>query len=145
VALLFLRFSRVRADLLAGRNVVARWHVTAEQLAAFAGTAIDRDRADKRGALLLIAGLVVVIFGAFAVFDPEVAPMMLGIAALVLVAVGVAYLISGRVARGQLRYRSGDVIVGRDGLLVNDALHVWGIPLSWLAGTRLEPGIMTVT
>ena len=35
VALLFWRFAQVRADLLAGRRVVGRWRVGAEDFAAF--------------------------------------------------------------------------------------------------------------
>ena len=145
VALLFWRFAQVRADLLAGRRVVGRWQVGAGDFAAFAGPAAAHERDDKRGALLLIAGFVVVISGGFALFDAEAAPIMLTVAALVIVLMALAYLLSGRVMRRHLAFRSGEVIVGRDGLLVNDVLHVWGVPLSWLAGTRLAPGLMTVS
>jgi uncharacterized membrane protein HdeD (DUF308 family) len=114
-------------------------------LKLFAPAALDRDRTDKRGALVLITAMLAVIFGAFALFDPEVAPAMLSIGAVVLLLVGGAYLLSGRIARRHLSFRSGEVIVGRDGLLVNGVLHVWSVPLSWLVGATLDPGAMTVT
>jgi hypothetical protein len=148
VALLFQRYQRVKADLLAGRNVIARWRASTAEFAAFATVADARDRADKRGALFLVFGFVVVIFGAFAIFDPEAAPFMLAIAALLMAAIVLAFLCGNRVRKKQLEPRSGEIIVGTDGLLVNEVLHVWRTPLSWFSGTRIElgpPALMTVT
>lgn len=145
VAMLFRRFARVRDDLQAGRNVVGRWTVSAADFKTFAGVALKHDREDKWGVLLLITGFVVVIFGAFAIFDPEVAAPMLTIGALVIIVMGIAFLWSGRIMRKQLGFRTGEVIVGRDGLLVNGALHVWGVPMSWLANAARDERVMTVT
>ncbi len=144
-ALLFWRYTQVKVDLLAGRNVVGRWVVDPAVFRKFADVVDASDAADKRGALLLVLGFIVVIFGAFAVFDPEAASFMVGMAAVVATLIVVAYLWGGRVRRVQLTPRSGTVIVGRDGLLVNDVLHVWRTPLSRLTGVRLESGILTVT
>lgn len=140
VALLFRRFHRVRTDLLEGRNVIARWTVDPQSFRAFATVADERDRQDKQGALLMVLGFIVVIFGAFAVFDREAAPAMLSVAAAVGVAVVLAFLFGNRVRRKQLKPRSGDIIVGTDGVLVNGVLHVWGVFLTWLRGATLEPG-----
>ncbi len=148
VALLFRRYWRVKSDLLAGRNVIARWVVDPESFKSFAVVADSRDRADKRGALMLMFFFIAVIFGGFILFDPEVAVPMLAVAgALALVLTG-AYLWSNRIRRKQLEPTSREVIVGNDGLLVNDVLHVWGVFMSWLAGVELERGqrpILTIT
>lgn len=140
VALLFRRFATVRSDLLAGRNVVARWSVDAEVYTAFAARAIAADRADKRGALLAVLFFVAVIFGLFALFDPEAAPAMLGMAVVVGLLMVAAYLLGGRVMRRQLEPASREVIVGTDGLLVNGVLHVWSAFLTWLADASLTAG-----
>lgn len=140
VALLFARLVRVKADLLAGRNVIARWSVDPQSFRVFAVVAEKREREEKRGALFLVLFFVVVIFGAFALFDLEAAPFMLSIAAAVAVAVVLAFLFGNRVRRKQLEPRSGEIIVGTDGVLVNGVLHVWHAFLTWLRGASLEPG-----
>ncbi len=140
VALLLRRFARVRADLLSGRNVIARWTVAEAEFEVFAARAVAADRDDKRGALALVVGLVVLIFGAFALFDPEVAPAMLGMAGLVALLMAAAYFLGGWVMRRQLQSASREVIVGTDGLMLNGVLHVWSAVLTWLAGVDLDPG-----
>jgi hypothetical protein len=148
VALLFRRYAAVKSDLMAGRHTIARWTADPASFRSFAAVADARDEGDKRMMLLVVFGFIVVIFGAFAVFDPEVAPFMLTVAAGLMAVMVVAFLLGGRVRRKQLEPRSREMIVGRDGLLVNDVLHVWRTPLSWLVGTRIEPGpptVLTVT
>jgi hypothetical protein len=62
------------------------------------------------------------------------------VAAAVALAVVLAFLFGNRVRRKQLEPRSGDIIVGTDGVLVNGVLHVWSAFLTWLRGATLEPG-----
>jgi hypothetical protein len=148
VSLLFRRYASVRADLLAGRDVLARWTVDPSEFSEFSPVAEARDRADKRGALTLILGLMVLIFGAFGIYDPEAAPMMFAIGGGFAVIIVLAFLWSNRIRRKHLAFRTGEVIVGRRGLLVNGVLHVWGGFLSWLSGATLEkgpPAILTIT
>jgi hypothetical protein len=140
VALLFLRFWQVRADLLANRYVVARWTVEPGQFRAFGEIASARDRAEKRWALLVMLGFIVLIFGAFALFDPEVAPAMLAMGVALALLMAIAFLLGQRVQRRQLRPRSREVIVGTRGVMVNDVLHVWSVPLSWLSDVSADPG-----
>ena len=92
VAALFLRFHHVRTELLQGRRVVARWRVDAATFKAFAPRALDSDRSEKRQALAAVAAFVVVIFGAFALFDREAAPYMLSMAAVVILAMALSSL-----------------------------------------------------
>ncbi|MHB1101400.1 MAG: hypothetical protein ACYC0C_01190 [Devosia sp.] len=148
VALLFHRFWRVRSDLLSGRNVIARWTADRDAFEAFAGVAEARDRAEKRGALMLMFFFITVIFGGFALFNPEVALPMLTMAALLALLLTGAYFMGNRIRRRQLEPASGEIIVGTEGLLVNDVLHVWGVFLAWLSDVELEPGtnpVLTIT
>lgn len=138
VAGLFLRFHHVRAELLSGRRLVGRWRVDAATFAHFAPKALEADRQDKRQALAAVAFFVIAIFGAFALFDREAAPAMLGFAAATLALMAAAYLFGQRVMRRQLEYRGGEAIVGERGLMFNGVLHVWGAPLSWLTGARVS-------
>ena len=123
--LIFRSYARVKADLLAGRGVVARWHADRDSFAAVGLISEAVERTEKSGALLLIFFFVVVIFGAFALFDPRAAPIMLAVGGAVVVATFIAFVIGNRVRRKQLEFRNGDIIVGPDGLIVNDVLHVW--------------------
>lgn len=136
-AWIFMRFGQARADLLAGRDVLARWRVEAAQLAAFAPRALADEAADKRGALITIWVFLALIFGGFALADPEAAPAMLSAAAGVGVAVGLAYLIGRRVARRQLDFHGGEAIIGARGLMFNGVLHAWAVPLTRLNGARI--------
>jgi hypothetical protein len=124
--LIFRSYARVKTDLLAGRGVIARWHADRDSFAAVGLISEAADRAEKRGALLLIFFFVAVIFGAFALFDPEAAPFMLAVGGAVVVMTTIAFVIGNRVRRKQLEFRNGDIIIGPDGLIVNDVLHMWG-------------------
>jgi hypothetical protein len=138
VAGLFLRFHHVRAELLAGRRVVARWRVDEKTFRAFAPVALDSDRQEKRQALMAVAFFVVAIFGAFALFDHETAVPMLSMAGGVILVMALAFVLGQRVMAAQLVYRGGEAIVGERGLLFNGVLHVWGAPLSWLTGAAVS-------
>jgi hypothetical protein len=138
VALLFRRYARVKADLVAGRSVIARWTIDPGAFKAVSRAAAARDLAEKRGALMLILALVAIMFGAVALFDPDTAPFMLATAAVVIAVVTAAFWLGNRIQRSHRELRSGEMIVGRDGLLANDVLHVWRTPLSWLADVKLE-------
>jgi hypothetical protein len=148
VALLFYRYARVKADLLAGRNVIARWKVDPTSFKSFSAVAEARERTEKRGALYLVAFFVVAIFGAIALIDPEVAPLMSLSGAALMAIVTLAFWYGNRVRRSHSRMRSGEIVVGTEGLLVNDVLHVWSILLSWLVSAETEKGpppILTIT
>jgi hypothetical protein len=80
VALLFRSYGRVKADLLAGRNVLARWTVDPATFKTVGAAAEERERGEKRGALYLIFFFVAVIFGGFVLYDPASAPFLLSVA-----------------------------------------------------------------
>ena len=148
VALLFYRYARVKADLLAGRNVIARWTVDPASFKKFSPVAAARHLAEKRGALYLIFVFVFVIFGAIALMDPEVALPMLAAGVALALIVTIAFWFGNRIRKRHLQMRSGEIIVGTEGVLVNDVLHVWSAFLSWLVGAEIEKGpppILTIT
>jgi hypothetical protein len=148
VALLFARYLRVKQDLLAGRKVIARWQADPVSFRAFAGVADARDDSDKRSVLLLVLGFIVVIFCGFALADKSAAPAMLSTGAVLSLVMVLSYALGRGIRRKQLEAHSLEVIVGFDGLLVNDVLHVWRTPVSWFVSCRIEPGppgLMTMT
>lgn len=136
-AWLFGRYAQIREDLLAGRCVVATWIVDARTFERFAPGALADDRREKRQALIAVWVLIAVVFGAFGLYDPEAALPMASIGAAVAALLGGAMAYGGRVARAHWRFRTGRVILGTDGLLFNDVLHVWGLPGSRLVGASL--------
>lgn len=148
VSFLFRRYARVKADLIAGRDVLARWTIDPKEFAAFGLRADARDNAEKRGALFFLLVLLAFVFGAFAIYDIEAAPMMLSFGGGVAFLIVLAYLWSNRIRRKHLTFRTGEVMVGRRGLIVNGVLHVWGGFLSWLSAASLEDGkhpMLTIT
>jgi len=148
VALLFYRYASVKADLLAGRNVIARWKVDPAGFTSFSAVAEARDRAEKRGALYLMFFFIALIFGAIALLDREAAAAMLTAGAALALLVTIAFWLSNRVRKSHLQMRSGEIVVGTQGLLVNDVLHVWSAFLSWLVDAEVEKGpppILTIT
>jgi hypothetical protein len=140
VALLFRQLAAVRADLLAGRNVIARWRVEPSLFEAHGKKELARDEDEKRFALFFILALIAASFGAIALFDPRAASGMAAIGTGVCVIILAAWWLGGRATRERFKLRSGEVIVGERGLLVNDVLHVWGTYLSWLSRVEIEKG-----
>ena len=140
VTFLFHQYAAVRADLLAGHNVIARWHVDPKLFPAFSTAEASRDLGEKRSALNLILIFMFLIFGAFALFDPEAAGGMFAIGGIAALAILIAFWLGNGVARKHAQLRSGAIIVGKRGLLANDVLHVWGTFLSWLTEVSLHPG-----
>jgi hypothetical protein len=135
-ALLFYRYLSVKADLLAGRNVIARWTVNPACVEEFSRIAGARARAEKRRALYVMLLLSVLLFGAMALIHPEVAlPILVAVALALLL---LALEVGDRKTRFQTS--SAKTVVGTEGVLVNDALHVWNTPLSWLVGAEIEKG-----
>lgn len=140
VAFLFYQYAVVRADLLAGRDVIARWHVDPTLFSAFGKAEISRDLNEKRSALFLILAMLVFVFGAFALFDPKAAFGMFAFGGIAVLAILIAFWLGNRATRKRMHLRSGEVIVGKRGLLVNDVLHVWGSFLSRFSGAVLNQG-----
>jgi hypothetical protein len=140
VALLFRSYGRVKADLLAGRNVLARWTVDPATFKTVGAAAEERERGEKRGALYLIFFFVAVIFGGFVLYDPASAPFLLSVAALLVAAVSIAFWLGNRTRRQHLEFQSDDIIVGKEGLLVNGVLHVWSAAMASLSGAKFSAG-----
>lgn len=133
VAMLFRRFERVRSDLVEGRDVTAAWRVGPEDWRAFAEHAGEATRADHRATLSIILASAVVICGVLAAINPRDAAIFLWIG-LGVAAIGCfGWLLGRRTMRDHLTFRTGEVILGPRGMLVNGVLHVWGYP-----GARLE-------
>ena len=135
--LMLRRFAQVRGDLLEGRDLIARWSVDEKAFLAFAPKAVADDADQKRLALMLVFGFVAVIFGGVAVYDPDVAVPMLAAAAALCLVVTLAWAIGARVTARHWRWRGGEALIGRRGLMFNGVLHVWAAPLSWLESARL--------
>jgi len=136
VALLFRSFARIKADLAAGRGIVARWVVDRDTWTAFAAPAEEMQRGDKLALLGLIWGFVVIICGGLALAVPRDWHIFAWIGAGIGSIATLAFLAGTRVDRAQLEYRTGEVIIGRSGLLFNGILHVWDTWLSWLEDAR---------
>jgi hypothetical protein len=140
VALLFQQLAAVRADLLAGRNVIARWRVEPALFETHSKKELARDEDEKRSALFLILGLIIASFGAISLFDPRAAGGMAAIGTGVCVIILAAYWLGGRAARERFELRTGEIIVGERGLVINGVLHVWGTYASWLSRVEIETG-----
>lgn len=146
VSQLFRGYAKVRRDLEAGENVLARWTVDAQTWRRFAGPAHELESADKRGVLMLLYVFIAVICGGLALALPRDAHIFgwiaLGLAAIVTI----AFLVGLRVYERQLVFRDGKVVIGRGGLMFNGILHVWDNWLSWLEGAEVvaDPAPMLV-
>jgi hypothetical protein len=92
--------------------------------------------------------LIAVVFGVIALLDPENAPAMVAVGTGMALVLTIAFWLGSRIRKHQFEMRSGEIIVGTGGLLVNGVLHVWSAFLSWLAGAEIEKGpppILTIT
>ena len=144
VALPFSRCHCGKRHPMENLSVSARWHVDAGMFTRFTVIADAGDESGKRGALPLIAGLVVIALGAFVVADLDVLVPTTTLSATLMWSFFVGHFLGGRVRCQQAEPRSGKVIVGWDSLPVNDVLNVWGTPPSFLFETRLGAGTPAV-
>jgi hypothetical protein len=140
VAWLFGRLASVRADLFAGRGVIARWRVESLTFKARARQDYTREASEKRALLFFILFLIAASFGGIALFDPRAAKGMAIIGTGVCLVIVAAFFLGNWASRERFEFRSGEVVVGERGLLINDVLHVWGTPFSWLACVKIEEG-----
>jgi hypothetical protein len=138
VAALFQRFATVKAELAQGLRVLGRWSVDRATFATVAPAALAADDADKRGVLRVILAFVAVIFGAVALIDPDVALVMMAVAAGLAAIVGLAFWLGRRTMRRHWVWRGGEAVVGERGLVFNGVLHVWDAPLTQLRGARVS-------
>lgn len=147
IALLFYRYLRVKADLLAGRNVIARWTADPASLEEFSSVTEAYERAEKRRALYVTFFFIVLLF-AVALLDPEVAvPILLAAAALAMVMM-IASWFGNRIRKSQSQMPLSEIIIGTEGLFVDDVLHVWSTFVSWLVAAEIEKGpppVLTIT
>ena len=137
VSLLFSGYVRIKSDLAAGRNVLARWHVDRGTWRQFAGPADAMNRSEKTSLLLMLYAFIAVICGGLALAIPKDWHIFGWIALGMAAVVTVAFLLGNRVYERQLVYRTGEIIIGRDGMSVDGVLHVWGNWLSWLEGAEV--------
>jgi hypothetical protein len=144
-ALVFRRLASIKAELLAGRRVIARWRVSRKGFDRFSSRARVRDTIEKRQALFVVLGFLFVIFGGFALYDRDAAPMMSGFAVVIAISIFLAYLLGQRAMAEHLKFRTGEMIVGERGLLCDGVLHAWDIPLSRLADASLGRDSLEVT
>lgn len=136
VALMFRRFARVR-ESLRRREPLARWRVDPADWRVFARAVAPIVAGDRRVTLGLILFFAVTIPAAMALFGMD--PAILFWIALGVAGVGlVGYGLGRRHAAAAYRYRDGAVALGRDGIEVNGAWHVWGVAGSRLVSADLE-------
>lgn len=132
------RFRRVRGALLAGRDVLARWHVDAAEWQRFRAATEPETETGRRSTALAIAAFAVIVTAGIALVVQKDFGILAAIAAGI-ACIGLAgWALGRRIERAQLAYRDGEVIVGRGALLCNGVLHVWQIIGSQLCSATLD-------
>jgi len=133
VVFLYRSRNRHRRDLVAGRDLLARWTYTAAEWHAFAPGETRRLAADKGLLLKIMGGIMLVAIVIMALFDRGVAVFLGGIL------VG-TWLLCWAIVRVQIRRQSKleqapppEVRISAHALLLGDQLHLWS---GW--GNRLE-------
>jgi uncharacterized membrane protein len=137
VSLLFRRYVRVRNELVSGRGALARWQVGPDIWDAFAGNAEQDIRAGHKAILITILVFDVLVCAVLAALHPDDAVVFVWIALGIAAIGGFGWLIGRRTSAAHLAYRTGEVIIGERGMIVNGVLHVWDMFGSQLDGIEL--------
>lgn len=135
VAVVFLRFARIRAALIE-KQALARWRVSEKEWRDFAADVAPEAEADRRAIFLTIVAFGIAIPAIMALLGGD--PAILSGIALMIIAIAAAGLALGRrMGADQARYRSGLVALGARGLLVNDMFHSWDLLGSKLVSAEI--------
>lgn len=136
-----LRARRMNA-LLSGKNLLAHWVYSTEQLRDQAERDFRQTKQRNRMLFLIVAGwmvLLVVLFVAYGLWqgEGENMPLFVGIMAGVLLVVGAFAWGMPYILRRRAMRSSGEAYIATNALFLNGTLHTWGMPLAGMDGVEL--------
>ena len=134
----FLHRLRVYRDLFLEDRLLAHWRYSEREWRAFAGAELANEKSVKKMLVLITAGFALLFCGLMAVFHPQLAFLMIGVALAIIALMTVAAALSIRISRRRNLTPTGEARIGRRGLWLNGALHTWSGGGSFLVDCNLD-------
>ncbi len=136
--LVFRRRAKMVDRFLAGRDILARWEIPAPLWSKHVAADLEEEKSDKKALFLISAAWVVVIGGAFLLYDPDAGRWVAGVLALtLLILVPFAFWLP-RLRAAKLLRRPTPVVIGRDGAFVGGELHDWRLAGSFFDHAEID-------
>lgn len=133
VAIIYFQLAQKFKKITSGDNLVAHWKYEGEEWLKFTEKEYKYEKSKNKTLLLIIGIIALVIFAAFALFDPETWRFMfmvlLGLMALLAI---FAFLVPWLNYRARKK-SSYQLYLSRNGAYVGGSFHIWGF-----LGSRLE-------
>ncbi len=121
------------SQILSGEDVLAKWEYDRFFWQNYADKYLQKYLAMNKSTLLLVSVMIIIIFGAIMIADPEVAETMGLIGAGLIALVTLVAYISPKISAKNLAKSHPIAIIGKNCVLIGRQFHSWG-----MFGNRLE-------
>ena len=133
----FFMFSRqvvMISNMIQEKNVLAHWTYVPAEWQRFADWAFTAEKEEKRGLLMVVSAIIVLVGGGFwlAMRDEAAGWVFLFLMGL-MVFLWLIVLVPPRLTHRRNSQKSGEVFLGPSGLYLNGTVHSWSFP-----GSRFE-------
>jgi len=135
---LFLHRLRVYRELFLEDRLLAHWRYSESEWRAFAGAELAAEKSVKKMLVLITAGFALLSCGLMVVFHPQLAFLMIGVGLAIIALMAGAAALSIRISRRRNLTPTGEARIGRRGLWLNGALHIWSGGSSFLVDCNLD-------
>lgn len=125
--------ARQLSQILSGEDVLAKWEYDRFFWQKYADKYLQKYLAMNKSTLLLVSVMIIIIFGAIMIADPEVAETMGLIGAGLIALVTLVAYISPKISAKNLAKSHPIAIIGKNCVLIGRQFHSWG-----MFGNRLE-------
>jgi len=135
-AAVYYRMSQKLKKIISGEGLILHWSYEKSQWQKFSDKEYKFEKRSKLMLLALVAVIALVIFSAFAVINPETAPVMMasafGLVALLSI---FAFLVPWLNFRSR-KNSTGELYLSNNGLYLGGLFHTWGF-----LGSKLESAV----
>lgn len=121
----FLHRLGVYRELFQEGRLLAHWRYSESEWRAFSDAELATETSVKKMLVMITAAFALMYCGLIALLHPELATVMIGVALAIIALMAGTAALSSLLSRQRNLTTTGEARIGRRGLWMNGALHVW--------------------